>query len=91
MKRKFYLFIALAFALSACTAAPRVIEPTHTIVPTLALPTVTATFTPTATLTPTHTPVPPTPTVTLTPTPAYPPEGRGPTGFAPEINPLPGR
>jgi hypothetical protein len=90
MKRKVYLVIALAFALSACTAAPGVIEPTHTLVPTLVLPTLTVTFTPTATLTPTHTPVPPTPTVTLTPTPAYPPEGRGPTGFAPEINPLTG-
>lgn len=43
---------------------------------------------------PTSTSIPPTvtvtATVTITPTPAYAPEGLGPTGFAPEVNPLTG-
>lgn len=43
---------------------------------------------------PTSTPIPPTvtatATATITPTPAYAPEGLGPTGFAPEVNPLTG-
>ena len=90
MKKTLSLYIALAFVISSCTASPRVTAPTFTMVPTLALPTATTTFTPTPSLTPTETPVPPTATPTLTPTPAYPPEGRGPAGFAPEINPLTG-
>ena len=90
MKKRyvFILILVLAMLLPACSqAAP--LPPTPTLVATIALPTSTQTPTP-AVPTPTETAVPFTPTPSLTPTPSYPPEGRGPAGFAPGINPLTG-
>ncbi|MBE0696899.1 MAG: hypothetical protein IH586_08240, partial [Anaerolineaceae bacterium] len=62
-----------------------------TLVPTIALtiniPTATL---PLPTQTSTQTPVVPTPTPTATPTPSYPIQGRGPTGFPSDVDPLTG-
>ncbi len=87
MSKKTFLFLFLALMISACGpgAAQAVDNPT-TAVPTqaaIATPTVPPTATDTPTAVPTETPSP-------TPTPNYPPEGRGPTGFAPNVNPLTG-
>jgi len=79
MKKQIPLIAILTVmaALAACTAL-------STPAPTLtALPTFTVEPSPTATATPTETP-------TATPTPLYPPEGMGPSGFPPDVDPLTG-
>lgn len=87
MTQKSLLFLFLALMISACGpgAAQAVDNPTSTA------PTQAVTFTPTAPPAATDTPTA-TPTETPSPTPTlnYPPEGRGPTGFAPNVNPLTG-
>ncbi len=91
VKKLYLIILAAAMLLPACGPVETPLPPTPTTVPTLALPTSTSTVTVTPTVpTPTATAVPFTPTPSLTPTPAYPPEGRGPAGFAPGINPLTG-
>lgn len=92
MKRIAFILAAMLLLLTAC-AITRPSQQLPTIAATIAIPTTpvpTMTKTATSTLMPTKTRVPPTPTPTLTPTPAYPPVGRGPTGFAPGVNPLTG-
>jgi hypothetical protein len=89
---KKYLFLSLALLLlmaCALTAAPTAQQ--ATLVPTIAIavPRSTATLVP-PTATPTATLLLPTQTPTATETPAYPPDGRGPTGFAPNVDPLTG-
>lgn len=80
------LLLLLSLIVTACGpgVAQAVDQPT-------AIPTLAATLTPTVPPTATETPTPTeTPSPTPTPTPDYPVEGRGPTGFAPNINPLTG-
>ncbi len=86
------IILALIILLTACRPAANSAEvaPTATTLATGVLPTSTVTVTPSPTETPTQTPVPPTATPTLTPTPAYPTAGRGPTGFAANVDPLTG-
>lgn len=83
------LFIILLAACGRVASAP-------TVAPTIVMPTSTIANTPTPSATATETLVPPTPTatdvptLTPTPTPDYPLLGRGPTGFAADVDPLTG-
>lgn len=104
--KRFIVFVLCVLFLTACaTASPQAATITSSAVQTAtidvakaAAATVTALSNAAATATAsaippaTSTPLPPTdtPTPTLTPTPNYPVEGRGPTGFAAEVNPLTG-
>lgn len=92
MKKQVASILALLVFLTSCGPAPRIVQPTLTLVPTIAIPSETPSplTTATATLTPTVTPVPNTATPSLTPTPAYPAAGRGPTGFNENEDPLTG-
>ncbi len=72
--KKGFALLFLLLVLGACTPAETPAEPTAT-----PLPTATAIPSPTATA-----------TVEPSPTPAYPPEGRGPTDFPADVNPLTG-
>lgn len=86
MPKMLSLLLLLSLIVTACGpgVAQAVDQPT-------AIPTLAATLTPTVPPTATETPTPTeTPSPTPTPTPDYPVEGRGPTGFAPNINPLTG-
>ncbi len=86
MPKMLILILLVALVVTACgpTGAQAVDEPT-------ASPTAMVAFTPTITPTLTDTPTPtPTETPSPTPTPNYPVEGRGPTGFEANINPLTG-
>jgi hypothetical protein len=92
--KKIWVFILAAVVLlPACgrLTAPAVFQPAT------AATAIQPSFTPVLpTAVPTETAVPPTgtptvtPTITLTPTPPYPAEGRGPTGFSEDVNPLTG-
>lgn len=95
MKKWMTLIFAGLFLISACgkITGPVVSQPS--IVPTIDVATKTPktvppTYTPTATQVAATSTFTPTPTITLTPTPAYPLQGRGPTGFDPGVNPLTG-
>lgn len=88
------LTLAVVFILAACAPSGSLVNQ-PTLVATVSV--ITETLVPaTSTPTPTETLVPPTSTVTLTPTPsstptpAYPLEGRGPTGFASNVDSLTG-
>jgi hypothetical protein len=87
-----YPFLLLAFLLlMACslTTAPAALQPT--LVPTIILYTPRPSATPVPpTSTATETPVLPTQTPSASATPAYPIQGRGPTGFAANVDPLTG-
>lgn len=87
MKRLLFFLAVSVIFLAACGQAAQPTSPTATLPPTVTS-TSTATALPSAT--PTETPVPATATPTLTPTPSYPPAGRGPDNFDPEVNPLTG-
>lgn len=89
MKRYCFFLLAVLIVLTACVPG-RKQAPTPTLVSTVVMAQQNPTATSLPTLIPTDTRVPPTDTPAATPTPAYPPEGRGPTGFAPEIDPLTG-
>lgn len=86
MKKCLNLLVLAGVLLSSCTILATPPQPTATIAPTATRPSPTP-LPPTATLAPSATPVP---TATIRPTPDYPPEGRGPTGFAADVNPLTG-
>jgi hypothetical protein len=91
VKKIIVMLLALMLLLTACrsAAAPETLNPTATLAP-IATATATATETPLPSATPTETPVPPTATPEPTATPIYPLEGRGPSGFAENVNPLTG-
>lgn len=92
MKRPSILLLAFGILLAACGQAAAPAAPVPTLAATVALPTNTAvpTRTPQPSATPTLTKIPATATPSATPTPAYPLAGRGPTGFAPGVDPLTG-
>jgi hypothetical protein len=89
VKNIYILLLAFVLLFTACSpaAAPEAPSPVPTEIATA---TATVTATPIPSATPTETPVPPTETPEPTTTPDYPVEGRGPTNFAVEINPLTG-
>jgi hypothetical protein len=88
MKRHLILFATILILLVGCGRAAQPTPPTATLPPTTAP---TSTLTPLLSASPTATRVPAlTATPSATPTPVYPPAGRGPTGFAQEVNPLTG-
>ena len=101
--KRFVAFVSCILFLTGCATVSPQAATTTSSVPTVdvaqaAAQTVTAianeagTATAMAIPTNTNTPLPPTvtPTPSLTPTPNYPAEGRGPTGFAANVNPLTG-
>jgi len=92
LKKAFLFILIVASLITACSRGETRPAPTgeQAIVPTLALPTATITPLPTLIPTATKTLVPTPPTPTASPVPPYPPEGRGPTGFAANVNPLTG-
>ena len=86
MRKRLFPILAFVMLLSACSlgAKPTVQVAVST---KTALP---ATSTPFLSVTSTATMIPPTPTITPSPTLAYPAEGRGPTNFSADVNPLTG-
>jgi hypothetical protein len=93
VKKIFFLTLSVML-LMACAIVATPASQRATLVPTIALSTVApvaATMPPTYTPTPTQTIIAYTPTPTETATLAYPVEGRGPTGFAPDVDPLTGQ
>jgi hypothetical protein len=91
VKRLSLLLLACTLLLAACgrSATPAIQQPTE-VFTAIALPTETPQWTVTPAASPTATAVPATATPEPSATPAYPPEGRGPTNFAADIDPLTG-
>lgn len=84
MKKRWFAILAFGLILSACSGA-NAAAPTATQALAVA-----PTNTPFTSVTSTATTIPVTDTPQATATPSYPAEGRGPTGFAADIDPLTG-